>query len=372
MRYVSLFLLVVLFSSCSKKKAEVKERVPNVETAEVMTHRLPVRIDAVGNVRAFNSAELRAQVEGVLLDYHFEEGQMVKEGELLYTIDPRPYEAKLKEAQAKLLRDEALMAYNKERVERYRPLLKDDYVSKLDFDNYVTQLKEAEATVLQDVAAIEKAEIDLGYCYVKAPFVATASKRLIDKGNLITNAGQNLLLVNQVQPIFVDFSIPEKRVIPVLERQYEVGMLNVHVQPQGTKKIFKGKVQVVGNQINKKTGMVPIRAVFENGELLLWPGQFSKVHLILDHIDNAVVVPESAVNVGQQGMYSLVVTDGNVAEYKKVEVGLHLDGVYQIISGLSVGDTVITNGQLNVALKKPVNITKHDKKWVEKLDHESF
>ncbi|MDN3508128.1 MAG: efflux RND transporter periplasmic adaptor subunit, partial [Simkaniaceae bacterium] len=259
-----------------------------------------------------------------------------------------------------------------ERVERFRPLLKDDYVSKLDFDNYVSQLKESEAMVLEDIAAIEKAQIDLDYCFVKAPFVATASKRLIDKGNLITNAGQNLLLVNQVQPIFVDFSIPEKRIIPVLERQYQTGSLNVHVQPQGTDKIFKGKVLVVGNQINKKTGMVPMRAVFENGDLLLWPGQFSKEHLILDHIEDAVVVPESGVNVGQHGMYSLVVGAGGIAEFRKVKVGLHLDGIYQVISGLEVGETVITNGQINVVPKKSVNITAHDKKWVEKLDHESF
>jgi membrane fusion protein, multidrug efflux system len=369
-KFLLVLLSVFLVSGCSKKP-EKKVRPPaNVVTAIAKRFTIPHKVNAIGNVRAFNSAMLQAQVEGVLVDVHFQQGTPVKQGELLFTIDPRPYIAELEEAEAKLLKDEAELLFNIDRVERYTPLVKEDYVSQLDYDNYVTNVRMSEAQVLQDKAEVELAKVRLDYCYVRAPFDAVASRRLIDMGNLIANEGQDLLRVNQIQPIYVDLAVSEKYVIAMLEKQAEEP-LKVHVQPSGSDKIFLGEVLVIGNEVNKKTGMISVRAQFLNEEMLLWPGQFSKAHIILEEVKDAVMVPETAVNLGQNFYYSYVM-QGKKAVLKKVKVGLRKEKALQILEGISEGDEVVVDGQINVVPGANVNVKSTDKKWMKDINNESF
>jgi len=361
----------LLLCGCQKKAKERKQGPVKVKVAEVKQEKIPVFVEAIGNVVAFNSAEIKARVEGELLEVHFRQGELVKENELLFTIDPRPYIATLQQKQAQYLETDANLQFARDKVERYGPLVKEDYVSQLDYDNYVTNKLMLEAQLAEMAADIEGAKVNLDYCYVRAPFSGMASKRLVDKGNMITNAGEELLLLNQIQPIYVDFSITEKDLIRTLEAQSN-GPLAVHVQPQGCDKIFEGRVIVIGNQINTKTGMVPIRAQFENAQMLLWPGQFAKIHLILGHIEKALVAPESAVNIGQKGRYVFAVNASNTAEFKQVKVSEHLGNLYEITHGLEKGDMVVTDGQINLKPGHQVTIVHVDKDYVEALEHESF
>lgn len=366
---VAAICLAIIFTSCEKPK-EVKRPPAKVITAIAKQETIPHLVDAIGNVRAFNSAMLQAQVEGVLVDVHFEQGKPVKAGDLLFTIDPRPYVAKLEEAEAQLLKDEAELLFNIDRVERYTPLVHEDFISKIDYDNFVTNKRKSEAMVMQDKADIELAKVNLGYCYIRAPFDAIASKRLIDVGNLIANEGQDLLHVNQIQPIYVDLSVSEKYVIPMLENQKKHA-LSVHVQPSGSDRIFKGEVLVIGNEVNKKTGMVQVRAQFANEEMLLWPGQFTKAHIILNRIPDAVLVPETAVNLGQ-GFKYVFVLKGTKAELHKVKTGLQLGSVVQVVEGINPGDEVVIDGQINVVPDSEVSVQSVNKTWLEEINREHF
>ena len=279
--------------------------------------------------------------------------------------------AALADAEAQLLKDLAEVAFNKDKVERYTPLLADEYVSQLDYDKFVTDLEMSQAQVLKDEAMVELKKIDVDFCYIQAPFNGVAGKRLVDIGNLITNDGDKLLHVNQIQPIYIDFSVPERYAVSILEMQHKMAM-PVHAQPTGCKEIFEGKVLVVGNEINKRTGMIPIRAQFENEDMLLWPGQFTKMHLIMGYIKDAVMIPNAAVNVGQKGKYVLIVEPGNKVKMQSVETGVLINGCYEVTKGVEAGDVVITSGQLNTTPGKEVNVSTVDKKWIKVLEHESF
>lgn len=344
MRYLVIALLVI---SCSKTQ-EKSVPLPKVSVATAVTKRIPVTIDAVGHFVALNSVKIKAQVEGTLVGIHFQDGQEVNEGDLLFTIDPRPYEAKRDQAVAERLQNLAKLQYSAEKVCRYRTLLPDNYVSQLDYIQYVSELANLEATVMKNEADIRLATVNLDYCYIKAPFKGITGLHFFDEGNLIGNDGSTLVIINQIDPIYLDFNIPERDFPKVAGRQ------NLDVLITYPDKAT-AKLVLINNQINPDTGMLFLRAQIDNPEHKFWADQFIKTKLVLYYKEDAVMVPEMAVNIGQKGRYVYVV-QGGVAEYRSVKLGETVDGEIEVLEGVKAGEVVITNGQINVLPQAKVEI----------------
>ena len=338
----------LLFASgCTKKDVEQKV-LAKVHGEYAVAKKIPMQIEGIGHFVAFNSAQIKAQVEGRLLRLHFQEGQFVEEGDLLFTIDPRPFEANLEKTIAEKMQAQAKLQYAAEKVARYQTLLPENYVSTLDFLKFQTDKLNYEGMVLQKEAEIRLAEIDLEYCFIKAPFSGITGKKLIDIGNLITNDGSTLLVVKQIDPIFIDFSLPERDFLKIA-KYFQNRALPVDIEfPDHPKSTFTADLILVDNEINKRTGMIPLRAQMPNGEAIFWPGQFVRANLIVTYIENAVIVPELAVQIGQVGQYVYVIGRDNRAELRKVKVGEQVENYVQILEGVKQGELVVTEGQLNV------------------------
>lgn len=333
--------------SCGKKQEKKKQVVANVNAAYAQKKRIPIKIDGIGHFVAFNSAEIKAQVEGRLMELHFEEGQFVSEGDPLFTIEPSPYEANLEKAIAERIQMVSQLQYAAEKVARYQTLLPENYVSTLDYIKFKTDMINYEGAVMQKDAEIRLAEINLDYCFIKSPFCGITGKKLIDKGNLITNNGQTMLVIKQIDPIYIDFALPERDFLKI-SRYCRHGRLNVDVEfPEHPDITFTAELILMGNEIDKRTGMIPFRAQMRNPEQIFWPGQFVRADLIVSHVNNAIMVPVSTVQIGQKGHYAFVVK-GDKAEYRHVETGETVGNMIQITKGIEEGELVVTSGQLGV------------------------
>ncbi len=355
----TLLLVPLLFTlACTKKdKGEVKY-VANVGAEHAVSKRIPLMIQGIGHFVAYNSVEIKAQVEGYLMKLHFDEGQFVNEDDLLFTIDPRPYEANLEKAIAERVQALAKLQYAAEKVARYQTLLPDNYVSVLDFIKFQSDLADFEGVVMEKDAEIKLAQINLDFCYIKAPFPGITGKKLIDIGNLITNDGSSLLVVKQIDPIFIDFSLPERDFLKIA-RYFKDRGLDVEIEfPDHPNNTFTARLLLVDNEIKANTGMIPLRAQICNETALFWPGQFIRANLIVTYIDNAILVPESAVQIGQIGQYVYVIDKDKKAQLRKVSVGEQVGNQVQIVEGSVLpGELVITEGQLSVRPGIECNVT---------------
>lgn len=347
--------ILLLLLSCSKKSPEAP-LAPRVEVATVIQKTIPIKIDAIGHFVAYNSAEIKAQVEGQLLGVHFIEGSLVEEGSLLFTIDSSIYKNNYDEVIALLEESKANLIYTKEQVAMYQGLISDDYISPLKFLEYTTKNSIAEAEVMKYQAAAERAKINLDYCYIKAPFTGITSKRYIDIGNLIVNNGNPLITIKQIDPIYVDFSIPERDFLRLMREQKKEERELFITFPDRPDTPFTGKLVLIENEINRQTGMIPLRGQLKNDANIFWPGQFVRVQVILHYEEDALLIPESAVNIGQKGRYALVIGEGDIAEYRSLEIGEQVGDLVQIKSGLKLGERVVIEGQLNVRPKHTVTI----------------
>ncbi len=346
MKFIYILPLLALISCYKQEVKSTPLPKVTVATAEVKT--IPISLDAVGHFVALYSAEIKAQVEGTLISLHFQDGQTVNEGDLLFTIDPRPYIAALEQSIAERMQNVAKLQYSAEKVARYKTLLANKYVSELDYIQYVSELANLEATVMQNEANIRLANVNLDYCYIKAPFKGVTGKHFIDKGNLIANDGSTLVLLNQVDPLYIDFTIPEKDYVKIANYQNKGQNLDVLITyPEYPNVNATAKLILIDNTVNQNTGMILLRGEISNPERKFWPGQFVKATVVLYYKEDAIMVPEAAINIGQKGRYVYVVKDG-VAEYKSVKIGLNVDGAIEVLEGVKTGDVVITNGQINV------------------------
>lgn len=363
---VSLWFLV---SSCGKHETAPVRIAPKVEACRVEESHIPIFLEGIGHVRAYNYAEIKSQIEGELFQVHYDQGEDVETGELLITIDPRPYQAKVQEAEGILLESKANLKFAEEKVMRYTKLVKEEYVSKLDYDQYVTNVEALLATIKKNEGALADAKLNLEYCYIRAPFTGRIGKRLIDKGNLIANDGSPLLILNQIHPIYVDFSLPEKYLTKILmaQRKHHNLKVKVHI-PEMSMIEEEGSLIVIDNKVDTSTGMVGLRAEFANECELLWPGQFAKVRLILEEKSDAVLAPEEGINLSQKGYFALVLDESNVVSQQAVKVGEQMDGIWEIVDGLKTGDKIITRGQLNVRTGETVDVVNLQKDLLQRLE----
>lgn len=353
-------LFILIFSACGKEK-KVERKPPRVKAAYSVRKTVPYYLEGIGHVRAYNSAQIKSQVEGYLQEVHYEQGKQVKAGEPLVTIYPENYKAMLKEAEGMLEQSIAELKFAEDKVMRYTKLAQDDYVSQLNYDQFVSNYKALLGTVKKNQGAVENAKTNLEYCYIRAPFDGKIGKRLVDIGNLVQNDGSVLLIINQIQPIFLDFSLPEKDLTNILMKQNKENLVVKALIPEVEPFEEEGELIVVGNYVDETTGMIPLRAQFKNEKELLWPGQFAKVRLILKELQDMVLVPEEALNLGQKGFYVEVVGQDEVATIKYVKVGERYGGLVAIEEGLEADELVITDGQLLVEPGKSVNVVEVNK-----------
>jgi len=346
-----LLLLTACSGGPSAEEPQSKERpaVP-VTVASVFTKDVPMQVTSVGNVEAYSTVAVKSRVSGELVGVHFQEGQEVKEGDLLFTIDKAPYEVALKEAQARLERDQALARKARDDVRRNMPLAEKDIVSRQSLDQYVSTAEAAEALVKADQAAVENLQLQLGYCSIRSPISGRTGSLLIQKGNLVKGNDENksLLTVHQIEPIYVTFAVPEKYLGEINRRTKETRM-EVQVQTpenQGGKEPIAGAVSFVNNTVEMSTATIRLKATFQNRDRRLWPGQTVNVLLTLGVQPKAVVVPSQAIQSGQSGSYAFVVKQDQTAELRLVSVSRSTNGEAVIDKGLSPGETVVTDGQL--------------------------
>lgn len=353
MKQIPYLLALALLAACSKKAETKQLPAPKVKVTPVLKKDINLYLDGIGHVRAYNTAAIKSQVEGVLLGVHYDQGQEVKEGELLLTIDPRPYQAALDQANATLQETIANLRFAKDRMERYEPLVGNNYVSQLNYDEYVSKVNFFDANVLLNEAEIETAKINLSYCYIRAPFTGRVGKRLVDEGNLIANDGTAMITMTQTKPIFIDFALSERDFYKIKEGQA------VEVIVPEKKGHVDAELIVVDNKVNPNTGMIGLRAVTPNKNEELWPGQFIRAKLKYGEVKDALLIPSEAVVAGQKnGRYVYILGEGNTVTYRQVFLGEKIGEMYQVIKGIEEHDQVVTSGQINLRPQDKVQVIK--------------
>jgi multidrug efflux system membrane fusion protein len=280
------------------------------------------------------------------MEAHFKEGQDVKKGQQLFTIDPRPFEAALRQAEANMQRDNAQLKNLREQVRRYAELVEKQYVSREQYDLIKTNADAAEAVVEADKAAVENAKVQLSYCYIYSPVTGRVGSLLVNEGNLVrVNDGAPLVIINQVNPINVTFSVPEQH-LSDLKRHMNTGQLKVDASFQSDDgRPEQGRLEFVDNAVDRSTGTIKLKATFANTERRLWPGQFINVALTLTTQPDAVVIPSEAVQVGQEGQHVFVVQPDKRVEVRPVTLGTTSGGEAVIIKGLAAGEQIVREGQ---------------------------
>jgi len=347
-----------------------------VEVAPVVQKKVPLQIRIIGNVQAYSTVTVKSRVAGQIMRVYFTEGQDVKKGDLLFMIDPRPFEAALKQAEANLERDLAHVKQTEANLERdmvqeknaeaeanrYKLLFERGVVARQQYDKFRTDWEalvatvqadkaaraNAEAAVLADRAAVENAKLQLSYCSIHSPMEGRTGSFLVQEGNIIKENDANLVVINQINPIHVSFSVPEQHLGEI--RQYmRAGTLEVKATvPNHKGAPYQGFISFVDNAVDSGTGTIKLKGTFANKDGRLWPGQFVNVVLTLTTEPNAIVVPSQAVQAGQQGQYVFIVKPDLTVESRPVVVSRTVDGETVIQKGLSPDEQVVTDGQLRL------------------------
>jgi membrane fusion protein, multidrug efflux system len=320
-----------------------------VVVAKVERSSIPVELHAIGTGQAFQSVSVESQVAGIVADVHYRQGQLVRKGALLVTLDERPFRAALSQAEAALARDRARAQLGQAQLERNDDLAQQGLISRDQHDQARAASTAAEATVRADEAALQAARIDLSYCSVYAPIEGITGAQLVYPGATVkANDAPILVVINQVSPIYVGFSVPQQYLDPIRTFMAR-SRLTVRATPPGGGAPEDGVLTFVDNTVDPTTGTVRLMASFKNADQRLWPGQFSDVLLRLNEESNVLVVPPQAVQAGQQGDYVFVVKPDMTVAARPVSVGQTVGDKAQILKGLSVGETVVTDGQVRLA-----------------------
>lgn len=318
-----------------------------VATAVVMP--IPVRIDTIGTVQPVATVVVKSRIDGFIDSVLIQDGQYVKAGDIMFRLDPRAAQAQVLQMQAQVARDQAQLANAKRNVERDAPLVGKDFMSRQQYDTDTTTAQALEATVGADTAQLENAKVLLSYDTIPAPIDGRVGAIAIKSGNSIKSNDIPLATINQIKPIYVSFSLPQSE-LPALKDAMSKGAVPVRVLPQGDDGApITGAVQFFDNSVDVTSGTIAVRAQFANDDQRLWPGQFVNVSMTTRTDPDALVVPPAAVQVGQDNNYVYVVKKDLTAELRPVKVSRTVDGKSVIASGVSVGEQVVTDGQMRLS-----------------------
>ncbi len=362
---VMLAACVALLPACGGKNKEVAAApaqqmamtVP-VTVATATQKTVPVEVRAIGTVETYFTVTVKSQIDGALQKAYFSQGQDVKKGQLLYTIDRSPFEVALHQLEANLARDSAQAKNARVQSERYATLEQEGVVSKDQYDTFRTNAEALDATVRADEAAIESAKINLGYCSIYSPMEGRTGSLLVQPGNLVKNNDTSLVVINQIVPIYVDFSVPEKYLAQIRGYGARSRLRVVATIPGQENRPLEGVLEFINNTVDSGTGTILLKGTFANEEKRLWPGQFVNVVLDLSALTNATVVPSQAVQTGQNGQYVFVVKPDNSVDMRPVVSGETIEGETVIEKGITPGAVVVTDGQLMLFPGARVSIKK--------------
>jgi len=307
---------------------------------------VPVYMRGLGTVQAYKTVAVKTRVDGQVVKVAFQEGQDVKEGDLLFQIDPRPYQAALDRAVAAKQRDEAQLEGAQLDLDRYGKLIGSGFQSRQSYDQQKAQVDSLKAAIVGDQAAIDTAKLNLVYSDIRAPIDGRTGQRLVDLGNLVqTSQNTTLVSITQIKPIFVNFTVPQYANHNLRKSQAQRPLTAYAYNADDTYKLAEGTVTLVDNQIDTATGTLRLKATYENKDEQLWPGEFVSVRLQLSTRKGATTVPQRAVMQGSSGPYGYVVKADNTVERRALEVAATQDGIAVITKGLSVGEKIVVDGQ---------------------------
>jgi len=390
--FASLLCGGVVLTSCGKQEAQQMGGMPPVPVSVALAAQeaVPVQVRAIGTVEPSTTVQVKSQVAGELMSVHFTEGGDVKKDDLLFEIDPRPYREALAQAEAAVARDRALLAQAQANLGRDQAQAKS---AEADANRYEQMAKEGVASTMQasqqraagdaaresvradqaaiessrasldsDQSAVARAKLDLSYCEIRSPLSGRTGNLLVHPGNLVKVNDVPLVVINEVAPIYVSFGVPEEQLNAIRQRA-KASLAVQAFTDAAPDKIVRGRLKVVDNTVDTATGTIRLKAVFDNTEHLLWPGQFANVVLTLDTQSNATVVPSEAVQDGQRGQFIFVVKPDQTVESRQVTVTRTIGHKSVIAKGVVPGETVVTDGQLRLypgAKIQPVPASKVD------------
>jgi multidrug efflux system membrane fusion protein len=318
-----------------------------VTVAPVVKADFPVYLTGLGSVQGFNTVQVRTRVDGQIDKLAFKEGQLVNQGDLLVEIDPRPYQATLDQAKAKKAQDEANLANANLDLQRYTKL--GEFATRQQTDTQRSTVAQLTAQISSDDAAIFNAQTQLDYTQVKAPITGIAGLRQVDIGNIVNAATQTgIVTIAQIEPIAVIFTAPEEQLPYINEGQAVAPLAVIALTTDGKKQLAEGKLAVINNQVDTTSGTIRLKAVFDNKDHALWPGQSVSTRLLVKTLKGATVAPDEAIQHGTDGLYAYVVNKDNKAELRKVKVSQSIDGRSVVDDGLAPGQQVITAGVYKV------------------------
>jgi multidrug efflux system membrane fusion protein len=355
---MSLAILVLFFSNgCAPKKKPPVAAVSVVVATATVTN-LPMFIEPapVGHVMPYSSVTINSQIQGILSQVYFKEGQEVKAGDPLFLIDPRPSQAAVDQARANLLRDSGQLEYQKANHARDLKLLESKIISQDQIETDTASLDAATGTIAADKAALTNALLNLEFCHINAPMDGVLGALQSFIGNVVKAPGDTLVTLNQIHPIYVQFAVPEQS-LPQIKHEMSLHPLTLTASYENmTVAPPKGTLTFVDNTVDTTTGTIQLRGTFLNQNDALWPGQFVTIQLTLLTESNAVVVPTQAVQTGQNGEFVYVVKPDQTVEERDVTIGVANDVITEIKSGLKAGESVVTDGQMRLAPRTAVSI----------------
>jgi multidrug efflux system membrane fusion protein len=316
---------------------------------------VPVQLYEFGRISSPASVDVKPQVSGRIMEVHFTDGQEVKKGDLLFVIDPRPFQADLEQAQAQLQSDSAQLELNQNNLQRDEKIGPQHFVSEQQIDTDTANVKNYEGAVARDQASIDRAKLNLEYCYVRSPVDGRTGRRLVDPGNYVGTGAVSLVNIQRQDPVYVDFNVSENDLARLRENM-SGNQLNVDVvaptQPDVTK---SGILTFLDNSVSTQAGTVLLRATVPNSDHYLWPGQYVKVALTLQILKGAIVVPSQTIQMGGKGSYLFVVKPDNTVEQRLVTQGVRYRDLVVVADGLKADETVVVEGQLTIGNGAKVN-----------------
>jgi len=351
-------LALIALAACSGKAPGGGGNEPVPVTVGTVTQKdVPILISEIGTVEPYSTVAVKAQVGGELVEVRFHEGQDVRQGEILFRIDSRPYDAALKAARAQLDKDTVQLKTAQQDVVRYADLVKKDYVTQEEFDRIRTNAAALEAAVAADGAVVENAVVQLDYCTIRSPIDGRTGKLVVNRGNIVkANADTPLVVINQIDPIYVSFSVPEQNLTEIKTRR-AAGKLEVMASlPDNGSPPLSGWLSFVDNTVDRSTGTVALKATFPNRDHALWAGQFVSAGLLVSIRRNATLVPEQAIQTGQQGPYVYVVKPDLTVESRAVVPGTAYQHETIVEKGVQAGERVVTDGQIRLVPGATVKI----------------